>query len=76
MLSIKLKYNDNPVRAFQKMKQLVSQEDLMMTLKNNQSYKKPSAAKRAKRKEAARQRVKDNRKRIQQAIRLEQQMWE
>ena len=44
-------------------------------MKKRRHYVKPSMQKRLKREEAERQRIKDIRKDIKQAERLEQQMW-
>lgn len=75
MISVKVK-NDGVHKALQKLKQIVSKEDIINTVKKKRYYQKPSVAKRLKSKEAARQRVKDFKKEIQLAQRLEQQMWE
>lgn len=76
MISVKVKYNESPQKALQKLKQIVSKEDIITVVKKKRYYMKPSVAKRLKSKEAARQRVKDYKKEIQLAQRLEQQMWE
>lgn len=75
MISVKVK-NDGVHKALQKLKQIVSKEDIINTVKKKRYYQKPSVAKRLKSKEAARQRIKDFKKEIQLAQRLEQQMWE
>ena len=76
MISVKVKYNESPQKALQKIKQIVSKEDIITVVKKKRYYMKPSVAKRLKSKEADRQRVKDYKKEIQLAQRLEQQMWE
>jgi len=69
MITIKLGYNTDPVRAMQKLKNKHIQESLMEELKKPRYYTKPSLRKRLKREEAARQRVKDFRKAVKQAQR-------
>ena len=59
----------------QKLKQIVSREGTLNEVKKRRYYVKPSMQKRLKREEAERQRIKDIRKDIKQAERLEQQMW-
>jgi small subunit ribosomal protein S21 len=59
----------------QKLKQIVSREGILNEVKKRRYYVKPSMQKRLKREEAERQRIKDVRKDIKQAERLEQQMW-
>ena len=59
----------------QKLKQIVSREGILNEVKKRRYYVKPSMQKRLKREEAERQRIKDMRKEIKQAERLEQQMW-
>ncbi len=76
MISVKVRPNENPQKAFQKLKQIVSKEDIIGQVKKRRYYNKPSVAKRLKSKEAERQRVKDYKKEIQQLQRLEQQMWD
>jgi ribosomal protein S21 len=76
MLRIEVKFKEDPKRAFQRLKQLVVKEDVIGQVKKRRRYLKPSVAKRLKSKEAERQRVKDLKKDLQQAARLEQQLWE
>ena len=72
MITIKLKPNDRPDRAFTKLKNIVIKEGLYKELKDRRYYAKPSKKKRLKREEAARQRVKDLHKDIRAAIRDEE----
>ena len=66
MITIKVGHNQDPIRAIQKLKNKLINEGLFQELKKRKHYVKPSMAKRLKREEAARQRVKDMRKMIQQ----------
>ena len=54
---------------------MVSREGTLNEVKKRRYFVKPSMAKRLKREEAERQRIKDFRKDIKQVERLEQQMW-
>jgi len=72
MISIKLKPNDNPERAFTKLRNLVIKEELYKDIKDRRYFRKPSLKKRLKREEAARQRVKDMHKNIRAAQREEE----
>ena len=72
MIEIKLKPNDNPERAFTKLKNVVIKEGLYAELKRRRYYAKPSLRKRLKKEEAARQRVKDLHKDIRAALRDEE----
>ena len=76
MLRVEVKFKEDPKRAFQKLKQLVVKEDIIGQVKRRRQYLKPSEAKRLKSKEAEKQRIKDLKKELQQAARLEQQLWE
>jgi len=67
MITIKVGHNQDPMRAIQKLKNKLIQEGLFQELKKRKHYVKPSMAKRLKREEAERQRVKDFRKLIHQA---------
>ena len=67
MITIKVGHNQDPARAFQKLKNKLIQEELFVELKKRKYYAKPSKKKRLKREEAERQRVKDYRKAIRQA---------
>ncbi|MAK40806.1 MAG: 30S ribosomal protein S21 [Euryarchaeota archaeon] len=79
MISVKIGHSDNNqgkvIKAMQKLKQIVSREGILNEVKKRRHYVKPSMQKRLKREEAERQRIKDIRKDIKQAERLEQQMW-
>ena len=79
MISVKIGHSDNNQgkvsKAMQKLKQIVSREGILNEVKKRRHYVKPSMQKRLKREEAERQRIKDIRKDIKQAERLEQQMW-
>ena len=72
MITIKLKPNDRPDRAFTKLKNIVIKEGLYKELKDRRYYSKPSLKKKYKREEAARQRVKDQHKDIRAALRDEE----
>ena len=71
-ISIRLKSNDSPERAFTKLKNIVIKEGLYAELKRRRYYAKPSLKKRLKKEEAARQRVKDLHKDIRAALRDEE----
>ena len=79
MISVKIGHSDTNqgkvIKAMQKLKQIVSREGILNEVKKRRHYVKPSMQKRLKREEAERQRIKDIRKDIKQAERLEQQMW-
>ena len=75
MISVKVKYNESPHKALQKLKQLVSKEEVIATVKKKRYYMKPSVAKRLKSKEAEKQRNKDLQKEIQYLMHQEQQLW-
>ena len=79
MISVKIGHSDNNlgkvIKAMQKLKQIVSRVGILNEVKKRRHYVKPSMQKRLKREEAERQRIKDIRKDIKQAERLEQQMW-
>ena len=64
MITIKIGHNQDPMRAMQKLKNKVIAEGLFQELKRRRFYAKPSLKKRLKREEAARTRVKDQRKLI------------
>ena len=72
MITIKVRRGDDPHRAMQKLKNLVSKEGLYKELKDRRYFAKPSLKKRLKREEAARQRVKDEKKAIRNAQREEE----
>ena len=67
MITIKVGRNQDPTRAFQKLKNKLIQEELFVELKKRRYFAKPSKKKRLKREEAEKQRVKDYRKAIRQA---------
>ena len=66
-MCIRDRHNQDPVRAVQKLKNKLIQEELFVELKKRRYYAKPSLKRRLKREEAARTRVKDYRKAIRQA---------
>ena len=78
MITVKIGHKDNNqgkvIKAMQKLKQIVSREGTLNEVKRRRYFVKPSMQKRLKREEAERQRIKDIRKDIKQAERLEQQM--
>ena len=67
MITIKIGPKQDPKRAFQKLKNKVIQEELFVELKRRRHYLKPSARKKLKREEAAKQRVKDRNKFLRRA---------
>ena len=71
-ITIKVRRGDDPNRAIQKLKNLVIKESLYKELKDRRYHRKPSLKKRLKREEAARQRVKDGKKAIRNAMRDEE----
>ena len=73
MITIKIGYNQDPVRAMQKLKNKVIAEGLFQELKRRRFYAKPSLRKRLKREEAARTRIKDHRKLIARARKEDQE---
>ena len=73
MITIKIGPKQDPKRAFQKLKNKVIQEELFVELKRRRHYLKPTAKKKLKREEAAKQRVKDRNKFLRRA---EQQYYE
>ena len=72
MITIKVRRGDDPNRAMQKLKNLVIKEGLYKELKDRRYFAKPSKRKRLKREEAARTRVKDEKKAIRNAMRDEE----
>ena len=72
MITIKITRGDDPTRAMQKLKNLVIREGLYKELKDRRYHRKPSLKKRLKREEAARTRVKDEKKAIRNAMRDEE----
>ena len=73
MITIKIGHNQDPKRAVQRLKNKLIQEGLFAELKRRRFYAKPSLKKRLKREEAARTRVKDQRKLIARARKEEQE---
>ena len=73
MITIKIGHNTDPTRAMQKLKNKLIGEGLFAELKRRRFYAKPSLKKRLKREEAARTRVKDQRKLIARARKEEQE---
>ena len=71
-ITIKIRRGDDPNRAMQKLKNLVIREGLYKELKDRRYHRKPSHKKRLKREEAARTRVKDEKKAIRNAMRDEE----
>ena len=67
MITINVGHNQDPLRAVQKLKNKLIQEELFVELKKRRYYAKPSLKRRLKREEAEKQRVKDYRKAIRQA---------
>ena len=72
MITIKIRRGDDPNRAMQKLKNLVIKEGLYKELKDRRYFSKPSLKRRLKREEAARTRVKDEKKAIRNAMRDEE----
>ena len=72
MITIKVRRGDDPNRAIQKLKNLIIKEGLYKELKDRRYHRKPSLKKRLKREEAARTRVKDEKKAIRNAMRDEE----
>ena len=62
MISVKIGFKDTPVKAIQKLKQAVSREGILNDVKKHRYFTKPSIAKRLKREEAERQRIKTQQK--------------
>ena len=73
MITIKIGHNQDPIRAMQKLKNKLIGEGLFAELKRRRFYAKPSLKRRLKREEAARTRVKDQRKLIARARKEEQE---
>ena len=67
MISIKIGPKQVPKRAIQRLKNKVIAEELFVELKRRKYYLKPSARKKLKREEAAKQRIKDRNKAIRRA---------
>ena len=75
MITIKVGHNQDPIRAIQKLKNKLIQEELFQELKRRRFYAKPSLKKRLKREEAARTRVKDFRKQVARARKEDQEFF-
>ncbi|MQG05388.1 MAG: 30S ribosomal protein S21 [SAR202 cluster bacterium] len=67
MITINIGPKQDPKRAIQKLKNKVITEELFIELKRRRHYLKPSARKKLKREEAAKQRVKDQNKALRRA---------
>ncbi len=67
MITVNIGRRQYPKRAIQKLKNKVIAEELFVELKRRKHYLKPSAKKKLKREEAAKQRVKDRNKAIRRA---------
>ena len=74
MVTIKLGRNENINRALIRFKVAVMNEGIMKTVKDKSRYVKPCIRKKLKREEAARQRIKDERKLLRQ-IQNEENEW-
>ena len=74
MITIKLRRNENINRALIRFKVAVMNEGIMKTVKDKSRYVKPCIRKKLKREEAARQRIKDERKLLRQ-IQNEENEW-
>ena len=72
MITVKVRRGDDPNRAIQKLKNLVIREGMYKELKDRRYFAKPSLKRRLKREEAARTRVKDEKKAIRNAMRDEE----
>ena len=73
MITIKIGPKQDAKRAMQKLKNRVIAEELFIELKKRRHYLKPSARKKLKREDAAKQRKKDHNKAVRKA---EAQMYE
>ena len=67
MITIKIGPKQDPKRAMQKLKNRVITEELFIELKKRRHYLKPSARKKLKREDAAKQRKKDFNKAVRKA---------
>ena len=67
MITIKIGPKQDPKRAMQKLKNRVIAEELFIELKKRRHYLKPSARKKLKREDAAKQRKKDYNKAVRKA---------
>ena len=73
MISIKVGFKQDPNRAMQKLKKALINERLFIELKKRKHYLKPSAKKKLKREEAAKQRVKTRIEAIRKAEQADRQ---
>ena len=73
MITIKVGPKMDPRRAIQKLKNRVIAEELFIELKKRRHYLKPSARKKLKREDAAKQRKKDFNKAVRNAEKIEEQ---
>ena len=73
MITIKIGHNQDPARAMKKLKNKLISEGLFQELKRRRFYAKPSLKKRLKKEEAARTRIKDQRKLLARARKEEQE---
>ena len=67
MITINIGPKQDPKRAIQKLKNKVIAEELFVELKRRKHYLKPSAIKKLKKEEAAKQRIKDRNKALRRA---------
>jgi len=67
MITIKIGPKQDPKRAIQKLKNRVITEELFIELKKRRHYLKPSARRKLKREDAAKQRKKDFNKAVRKA---------
>ena len=74
MISIKVGFKQDPNRAMQKLKKALINERLFIELKKRKHYLKPSAKKKLKREEAAKQRVKTRIEAIRKAEQADRQL--
>ena len=74
MITIKLRRNENINRALIRFKVAIMNEGIMKAVKDKSHYVKPCIRKKLKREEAARQRIKDERKLLRQ-IQNEENEW-
>ena len=74
MISIKVKPKENINRVLSKFKSAVMNEGIMKTVREKSHYIKPCIKRQLKRKEAQRQRIKDEMKLIRQ-VENEQNEW-
>ena len=73
MISIKIGPKQDAKRAMQQLKNRVIAEELFIELKKRRHYLKPSARKKLKREDAAKQRKKDFNKAVRKAEAQEQE---